>query len=226
MIEPGGEYVSPQSREQRDENEKSPVMYLNPWNVQRIVYELIANHFLMNDPAALGYKFTQRYSRNNTESQIYLDVAYRWDANQVNKRPAVFVSREDEAILPAPFIGQNFATNPQESTAERYLTCYLPIRISCIGTNLGITEELASYVKHPLLYYGLEIKQDFRFRGFQFKGTTRPSLYVEAKDHFLVEMQVMITYDENWVVRRDDLKLKTISCRIFDEVTSFIHPAG
>ena len=45
-------YVTDKERELEDK--AKPHLILTPWVVQNIVYELIVNHFVSNDPAKMG----------------------------------------------------------------------------------------------------------------------------------------------------------------------------
>ena len=196
-----------------------PKMYLNVWNAQRIVYELIINHFLTNDPAKLGYSFDQRYSADEKKSKIYISNAFFWNAGVVNKRPAIFVSRQDMVYNPVQFIGQNFSVNPRNSQEKRLRMSSLPLKVSIIASPVGLAESIADYVKYPLLYNALEIKRDFNLRQFALRAISTPRQFPESRDNFQIDMMISMVFDENWEVTKDSLKIKTISYDIFNSIT-------
>ena len=84
-------YITPYDREVYAKDER--VMVLTPWTVQNICYEVIKNYMIENPPQDEGYKFTQRYSPDDLESGISLEIAYHYKDAVVQKRPGIYVSR-------------------------------------------------------------------------------------------------------------------------------------
>ena len=191
---------------------------LNPWVVQNICLELIANYFLANDPQKNGYTFTQKYSTDKLKSDIFLDIANHWDAKVIGQRPAIFISRDD-CRTANQIMNQFIGGNPAESEKKYMDFNYLNVGIACIATNIGFTEQLADYVKHPFKYFQEVIRNDYRFSRFRLLNVSPPQKYVEATDRFIIMLTIETMYNESWIIKGDDLKLKTASRTIFDALT-------
>ena len=50
------------------------------------------------------------------------------------------------------------------------------------------------------------------------QALTPPKVYEEAKENFEVTIVISITFDENFRVQRDALRLKTVTSALFDEL--------
>lgn len=212
-------FVSSYVREMTDrKDEKGFTLMLTPWTVQNIALEMVANHFLNNDPIANGYHFKQKFDSDKMKSEVFLDIAYHWDAKVIGQRPAIFVQR-DSSRTASPVINQTIGMNVANSEKTKLNLNYMNIGIACIATNLGFVEELADFVKQPFLYYQEQIREDFRFRRFRLEDISRPQIYLEAKDHFIVMLTIATVFDERWTITGDDLKIKTISKTIFDKLS-------
>ncbi len=217
MTKVGIAYVNPYTREDYNDPLKKNTLVLNAWVVQNIVYELIKIHLITNDPAKQGFSFKQRYNVDSTKSDIYLDLAYNWNASVVNKRPAVVVQRGQESISHSVF-SNTIGSSVMDSLKTKQTINTLPILISCIATNVGFVEQFSDYIKMPLLHHGEEIYRDFGFRKFRLLAKSAPELVAEAKDYFRINLQIETSYDEMWKVIGDDLKLKTVSKTIFNNL--------
>ena len=57
---------------------------------------------------------------------------------------------------------------------------------------------------------------EFKFRRFRLSGVSKPQIYVESSDHFIVVLSIETVFDDSVVIYKDDLKLKTVSSLIFD----------
>lgn len=211
--------TTPYDRERSDiAQTKGFTITLSPWTVQNICLELVANYFLNNDPEKLGYAFKQKYSNDKLKSEIFLDIAYNWNAQVIGQRPAIFVQR-DSCRLASPIMNQVIGSAVAESEQSRMHMNYLNVGLACIATNLGFCEQLADYVKQPFAYFQQQIREDYRFRRFRLLDIAAPRLYTEAKDHFIIMLTVETVFDENWVIKGDDLKIKSMSKMIFDSIT-------
>lgn len=195
-------------------------LYLNAWTTQNIVYELITNYMLANDPAELGFTFNSRYKTNPNESGIYVDIAYNWDVARAGKRPAIFIQRDDVDIKGLTMGSSINQLNMINSEDERTVLNNMEVIVKCIASPVGFVEQLAEYVKQPLLYYQQEIQRDFNFRKFRLTKIGRPQIYVEAKDNFAIMLGITVVFDEGWVIKGDHIKLSTVGRVIFDNVLS------
>ncbi|NBQ68970.1 MAG: hypothetical protein EBU46_09125 [Nitrosomonadaceae bacterium] len=192
---------------------------LTPWNVQSIVYELLSNYMLKNDPEQLGFKFKQKYHIDRTKSDIVLDIGYNWKTTEANKVPACYITRGDVEIKG---LTMDKATNVNTITSEtsRLLLNTMTLQIACIATNLGFTEQFAEYVKQSFTTFGQEIKREFGFRRFNLSSMSKPTIYLESKEKFVVSLNLDVAFDEGWAVSGNDLKLKSVGRVIFDSVNA------
>jgi hypothetical protein len=189
-------------------------MVLTPWTVQNICYEVLKNYMTVNLPQNEGYAFTQKYSPDDTESDISLEIAYHYKDSVVQKRPGIFVSR-GETSFRFPTLNQLIGSNSRESEKSKYTLVEMPVNLAVVATNVGFVEQLAEYVFKVFLRYQEVIRNDFCLRQLKLASLSAPTLYLESKDHFVVNVLLMSAFDMGAVIRGDDLKLKTISYSVF-----------
>lgn len=192
---------------------------MSPWVVQGIIYELITRFFSNNPPEAMGYPLRLRYDPDKLKSDIYVDIAYNYNAQAANKRPSIFISRGDCKIggktMGHAVPGGNIAA----STTTKLLINQVPINVAVIASPVAQAELLADYTKQAFVSFQQEIQADFGFRRFRIVEVSKPQIYVEAKEYFVVNLSIEVVYDEGWTLRRDDLKMKTVGMAIFDALT-------
>ena len=198
-------------------NEAAPQVPLSPWVVQGIIYELVTNFMLKNTPTSMGYPLKLTYDKDKLKSDIFVDVAYNYNATVANKRPSVFISRGDCAIKGLT-MGHTVGMVPAESELYRLLTNTVPINVAVIASPIMAVELLADYVKQAFVSFQQEIQHDFGFRKFRLSAVSKPAIYVESKEYFVVNLSIEVVYDEGWMLRRDDLKLKSVGMAIFDSL--------
>ena len=205
-------YVSPYAREKEEQPLRE--MVLTPWTVQNICYEILKNYMIQNPPQKEGYKFTQTYNPDDLETGIALEIAYHYKDLVIQKRPAIYVSR-GETSFKFPTINQVTHLNPKDSEKTRYAMLDMPINLAVVATNVGFAEQLAEYVFKIFLRYQEVIKNDFCLRQFKLIALGAPELYLESKDHFVVVVQLLATFDMGATIKRDDLLLKTVAYTVF-----------
>jgi hypothetical protein len=91
----------------------------------------------------------------------------------------------------------------------------MPINISVVATNVGFAEQLAEYVFKVFLRFQEVIKNDFCLRQFKLVSLGQPQLYLESKDHFVINILLEAVFDMGAVIKGDDLKLKKVSYTVF-----------
>jgi hypothetical protein len=209
---PDTAFVSAENRaiEERDER----VLVLTPWTVQNICYEVIKNYMIANTPQSLGYRFTQVYDPDELVTGISLQIAYHYKDDVIQKRPGIYVSR-GEAAFGFPTLNQMVGINVKESEKTKNSIIRLPLNIAVVGTNVGFAEQLAEYIFKIFLYHQENIRNDFCFRQFKLVNLGQPTLYLESKDHFVVNVLLEAAFDMGTVVKGDDLKLKTVTYSVF-----------
>jgi len=191
---------------------------LTAWNVQSIVYELLANYMLVNDPQKIGFSFTQKYAVDKTKSGIHLDIGYNWKTTEAAKLPACYITRGDLRLQKLT-LGEMIDMDTKTSETTRLSLNRMEIQVTCIAEPVGFTEQFAEYVKQAFMSFNQEIKAQFGFRRFQLVGMSKPAIYLESKTKSIVVLTIDIAFDEGWTVRGNDLKLKTVSRAIYDGVT-------
>jgi hypothetical protein len=91
----------------------------------------------------------------------------------------------------------------------------MPINVAVVATNIGFAEQLAEYVFKIFLRYQEVIKDDFCIRQFKLVSLGTPTLYLESKDHFVVNVNILAVFDMGATIRGDHLKLKRVAYTIF-----------
>ena len=208
------EYQSPEYNNSTAASD-STYMLMSPLAVQEIIYELVVQHFTNNDPAQQGFVWEQRYSPNPTETGITIAMGNSWKNKEASKRPSIFIFREADQIA-RPTILQAVSVNTKESQTGTLAIHTMRCGIACLATNAGFTEELAEFVRRHFTYYETQIRNDFKFRRFRLSSVSKPQIYVESSDHFIVVLSIETVFDDGVVIYSDDLKLKTISTTIFE----------
>lgn len=192
---------------------------LNAWSVQTIIYELLSNFMSSNDPEEMGFTFKQKFNEDRLKSDIVLDVGYNWKSKDATKTPACYIVRGDVSLKKLT-IGENQSYNVKESEESRFLMNSMQVQLNCVATGLGLTEQFAEYVKQSFITFSQEIKREFGFRRFLLVSISKPSLYLESKEQFVVTLTLDVVYDEGWTVQGQNLKLKTVGRVIFDGITA------
>lgn len=196
---------------------ETPLVPMSPWVVQGIVYELLQGFFLRNPPESLGYPLKLKYDTDKIKSDIFLDIAYNYQASVANKRPSIFISRGD-ADIKGLTMGHQVGGNVFESERTKLMMNTVPINVAVIASPIMAVELLADYAKQAFISYQQEIQRDFNFRRFRLHSVSKPQIYVEAKEYFIVNLSIEVVYDEGWTIRRDDLKLKSVGLAIYDSL--------
>jgi hypothetical protein len=210
-------YQSTEQREKEENPKECMRLVLTPWSVQNIAYELVKLHFLTNDPKEQGFRFNHKFSEDPKQSEIHLDLGFNFDSAAVNKRPAVFVLRRPVQTSPV-VMNQTIGYRAWNSEKQKHVLNYMGLDILCVATNVGFAEELARFVRNPFIHYQEQIQQEFGFRRFRLAQMGAPQYAKESKEHFIVPLTLETVFDENWVVRGDNLKIKSIPMKIFTSV--------
>lgn len=187
------------------------------WSVQNIIYEIVQNHLLTNDPQEMGYGFKQKYAIEKEKSDILLDISYNWKADSAQKRPAIFISRKPVEVNSSKTIGQGIGSNVAESEWSRVSLVTVPIGIMCIAHPLGFAEQWADYIKYPFMYFAQEIQEEYCLHKVRLVKISSPEIIsIDAKDAFGVELLIVIEYYDTWTILKDDLKFKTFKPTFLD----------
>jgi hypothetical protein len=205
-------FVSPSEREVEERDDK--IMVLTPWTVQNICFEIVRNYLLLNPPQSQGYKFSQKYDIDELKTGIALEMAFSYKDIATQKRPAIYVARGD-ASFTFPSLNQSLGSNAAESEKYKFSIIQMPVLLSVVATNVGFAEQLADYIFKIFLHHQENIRNDFCLRQIKVVSVSAPQLYLESKDHFVVSVQLLTAFDMGAIIKKDDLKLKTVAFNIF-----------
>ncbi len=208
---------TPFNRQDDDPKGETKFFTFNPWSVQNVVFELVKLHMLRNNPMDDGFIIAQKYTTDPDTSQIHLGISYDWDNKAPKKRPAVFIQRDSAQAHTVP-IRQTTQLDVKDSVTTKLSITTMPVYIKVIGTSVGDTEQLATWIRNAFLAYQLEIQQDFCFRRFRLQGMSPPRIYNDDKENFEVTIAIETVFDENFKVQREALRLKTVAFAVFDAV--------
>ena len=209
--------LDPNSRALIEQNSPA-TMRLNAYNVTRIVYEVIRLYMANNTAESVNIPLNQKYNIDSTKSDILLDVGYNWRTKDMSKVPAIYVARGD-LTFQYPTLGHSISYNDKTGGDTRTALSKMPIIISCIAAEpVAVVENLAEYVKQPLLYFRKEVQNDFGIRSLVLEQITKPKLLSEGKNNFIIEVVLEVTFNDTWVITRDSLILKRIGVDIYDNL--------
>jgi hypothetical protein len=184
---------------------------LTPFKVANIIYEITVNHLLANDPEEMGYGFKQKYNIEKEKSSIFIDISNNWKADTAQKRPAIFIARQEAKLNSSQTLGQRINSNVQESENSYITRTEMNIAVICIAGPLGFAEEFADYVRQPFMYFSQIIENEYCFHKFRLAEITTPKLFgVDARDTFSIELIISTEFDDTWTIKGDDLKLRTV----------------
>ncbi len=186
---------------------------LTPFRAQAVVFDILKNHLICNQPKDLGYPMEETYNVDETKSKIFIDMSNNWKASSPQKRPAVFVYRGNaEYDKGVKLIGANsIGMNVAESEEDFITTVSMPIMLNCIYYPIGGVEIFADYIKHPFLYFQKEIQAEYCFSKFRVASISAPEQYEpDAKTSFSVKITLDVEFKDIWRIKGDHLKLKTI----------------
>ena len=222
MSNPTIQYETPETLAAKVTKEVEPKMVINPLTLMEIVYEVITGYMAHpnNDPSEMGYRFTSRYNHDETKSDIHVALSYDWKATTASKVPAIFIQRGTSQLKHPTMGGIVSHAGHKDSEDERLVINEVPIIVTVIAKPFGVAEQIADWIKQGLVSYQLEIQRDFRLRRFKVVEVSAPKIYIEGKDEFAIMLSINAVFDEGWILKRDDLKLKAVGTAIFDKVTS------
>ena len=199
-------------------------LYLNGYIVTRIIYELIKNYMLSNTPASCGVQLAQSYNIDPTISTIFLDISYNWQSALAGKVPAIYVQR-GPMTLKNQTIGLHTHVDEKTGAEHRRIFNYMPVTVSCVAAApLAVVENLAEYVRQPLLYFRKEVENDFCIRRLMVKDITPPKLEGVGKNNFSVDINMECVFDEGWVITRESLVMRRLAVILYDGIMSPTNP--
>lgn len=205
-------YISPIERELS--GKPKPTLRLTPFNIQRVLFNLVTLHWTNDNPSLNGYTFDQRYTPNDSDSSVFIDMALNKKLNPADKKPSIIISRSD-GNYNSPVMNQMIGVDPREGVVEKVHIITCGLTISCIAEPVGLVEQIADWTAEPLTEYEELIRKDFKLRRFRMSTITRPQQYKDIKDYMLINIQMETVFDSNVRITEDSLKLKTISRDIF-----------
>lgn len=200
------------TKEDREHSDLAQQKYrLTPFRALSAIYEILEQHLIANDPATLGYAFTQRYSSDYTKSNISLQINYNWKAEIAGKRPAIYLARGHAELNNSLLLGQSLQVHVPSSREERLGLISMPVTVTILANGIGFAEEFADYVKYPFMYFAKEISREYCFKKFRLARIARPEVYTpDGKDCFMIELTLIVEFYDQYTVTGDYLPLKTV----------------
>lgn len=188
-----------------------PKYKLTPFRALSAIYEVLEQHLITNDPAALGYAFTQRYDQDYTKSNIALQINYNWKAETAGKRPAIYLARGHAELNNSLLLGQALQVSVPSSMEERLGLVSMPVTVTILANGIGFAEEFADYIKYPFMYFAKEISREYCFKKFRLVRISRPEVYsADGKDCFMIELTLVVEFYDQYTITGDYLPLKTV----------------
>ena len=211
-------HISPNSRENLEK--EGCVEILSPWRAQNIVFEILQTHFLTNKPKDLGYAFSQVYDTDEHKSQIALELSHIFKGTTPAKRPAVYVYRGPASYGGNRTFGQKAGIDVMEAEVQEYIKVSMPITVACIAGPVGFVEQFVDYVKYPFLYFWDNIQKECCFYRFRLENISEPEQFsVDAKDTFIVKLNISTEFYDTWAIQQDALRLKTVATDVYFDKT-------
>lgn len=204
------EFTSYRPSELEAQRGNNGVVLLTPFYIQAALKEVLHLFMLHNSPASLGFAFNEKYNPERTAgNNIYLDMAFSFDTASMQTRPAIFVYREDAAFQGVTF-DRTLGSNSAESERLRSHLTRCNFGVACIAQEIGFVEALANYITIPLLEFESQIRADLCLQRFRMSSMSRPQLYQESKEHYIIVLGIEVAYFTGTKIREEALKIKNI----------------
>jgi len=167
-----------------------------------IILELLRNYFKQND--------SPKYTNDRIHSEIDIQAAYRWTPDVTQVRPGIYVKREEITIGARRGMSDIMVeAGPSGETIYNF-TYNCRWSIFCISPEVGTVEELGMTVSELLIAYAPIIKKDFNFERFNVRSIGAVGKVEEAKDFWMVPIQVDGTSNESWPLQPQALPITDI----------------
>ena len=146
--------------------------------------------------------------RNSNEKDILIESVHRWNAELVGKRPAIFIKRNSYKSNKLT-ISNRMNITPDGHVA--YTIMWIGSHtLFCINSTGASTEILATAVQTYLTEYGPLIVDYLNLFNFDVVEVGPVSEIEEFKESYVIPITVAWSYDQNWLLELESLKLRRI----------------
>lgn len=137
---------------------------------------------------------------------ILIEPIFRWDPQQLGKRPAVYVKRNGFQIQRYGIndglqvgLGKNAAGDLKANEGEQHFVGVLGSHtLFCIGRTGAETEILAGEVFREIQHFAPVIRRDLKLKKLAVTEVTEPQLLEEYDQHLAVAVVLGWGYFEKW----------------------------
>jgi len=146
------------------------------------------------------------------QTNILIEVAYRWDPALTQKRPAVIIKRNAYKNIRLG-IGDSLQFPYVDATGDRHFsTGWLGSHtLFCLGNSGAKAELLSSEVQRELTCFAEIIRKTLSLLRFQVLEIGAVSVLEEAQENFVVPVTVSYAYCQHWRIRPQVPRLNNIS---------------
>jgi len=177
-----------------------------PLVLQNILLEVLRNFFA-------GSSDQFQYSPDARHTKLIVEPAFRWNAQEVQVRPAVYIKRGafQYARVSIDDVKSRDAT---EATTEYIMMANAMVTCMCISKVAGEVELLAEEVSEVLIAFKKAIREDFGFKKFEVASINEVGILEESSEHFACPILVTMQFEESWVVKLESLKLQQVLLKV------------
>jgi hypothetical protein len=168
-------------------------------------------------------------TEGSVETGILIETIFRWDPQQLGKRPAVYVKRNGQKIQRYGIndglqvgLGKDDEGNLKINEGEQHFVGVLGSHtLFCIGRTGAETEILAGEVFREIQHFVPVIRRDLKLKKLAVTEVTEPNQLEEYDQHFVVAVVLGWGYFEKWrlVPKAPWLKGFTLGVKPADETS-------
>jgi hypothetical protein len=154
------------------------------------------------------------WSATNEKDHLFIDPAYKWDPENIDRTPAIYVDIGDMQISSEPVKGiGSHGTHFDLKEGVDY-------REDVVGTSV-VWAHVGDTRAECLLYQGITydliaglsfaIKRDFCLEKFDVRAILKPKLQSDQPRTYVAEVQATMQFREPYALKREAPKLKQIT---------------
>ena len=159
-----------------------------------------------------------RWTEETSESKVFIEPTHKLNFEEVQKRPALYVSRGDFQYGIDNRVGWNdqLSTDPTTGRTEFTVLVNCVMQVIPVAKKAGEVERLAEEASEALLVFKQLVREDFGFLRFDLAAIGQLGILQEDSETFTAPIAVRTQFQEVWTIRRMTPKVKRI---ILDMVT-------
>lgn len=145
-------------------------------------------------------------TEGTVENGILIDPIFRWNPQEIGKRPAVYVKRNGQKTQRYGIndglhtgLGKDGDGNPKIDEGEEHFVGVLGSHtLFCIGSSGAETEILQGEVFREIQHFAPVLRRDLKLKKLAVTEVTEPQLLQEFDQHFVVAVVIGWAYFEKW----------------------------